>query len=75
MAELVFLIASFERLPPPLSKSTKLIPMRKRTATICLTIAVLIGSEGVSASAVFQKGVAAKDQGDFDPKLTGCEQK
>ena len=27
------------------SKSTKLIPMRKLTATLCLTFAVLLGSE------------------------------
>ena len=36
----------FSKSLPPLSKSTKLIPMRRLTATICLTLAVLLGSVG-----------------------------
>ena len=33
-------------------------PMRNLTTTICLTIAVLLGSGGVSWSADFQKGLS-----------------
>ena len=39
--------------------------MRKLTATLCLTIAVLLGSAGVSESADFQKGYAAYESGDY----------
>ena len=43
--------------------------MRHLTATICLTIAVLLGSAGVSWSAGFQKGVAAYESGDYATAL------
>ena len=39
--------------------------MRKLTATICLTFAVLLGSAGVSASADLNKGLSAFKRGDF----------
>ena len=39
--------------------------MRNLTVTICLTIAVLLGSAGVSWSADFQKGVTAYESGDY----------
>ena len=43
--------------------------MRNLTATICLTITVLLGSAGVSWSADFQKGLAAAQRGDFATAL------
>ena len=43
--------------------------MRNLTATICLTITVLLGSAGVSWSADFQKGLAAAERGDFATAL------
>jgi len=43
--------------------------MRNLTATICLTIAVLLGSAGVSESADFQKGLTAAQRGDFATAL------
>ena len=43
--------------------------MKRLTATICLTIAVLLGSVGVSASADFQKGLTAAQSGDFATAL------
>ena len=43
--------------------------MRNLTATLCLTIAVLLGSVGVSASADFEKGVAAYKSGDYATAL------
>ena len=43
--------------------------MKNLTATICLTIAVLLGSVGVSASADFQKGVTAYKNGDYATAL------
>ena len=43
--------------------------MRNLTATICLTIAVLFGSPGVSWSADFQKGLTAVQSGDFATAL------
>ena len=43
--------------------------MKNLTATICLTIAVLLGSAGVSWSADFQKGLAAHQRGDFATAL------
>jgi hypothetical protein len=43
--------------------------MRNLTATICLTIAVLFGSAGVSWSQDFQKGLAAAHSGDFATAL------
>ena len=45
------LISHLNPLLPPLSKSAKLIPMRNQTVTICLAIAVLLGS--VNAGKVF----------------------
>ena len=43
--------------------------MKRLTATLCLTIAVLLGSAGMSASADFQKGVAAFQSGDYATAL------
>ena len=43
--------------------------MRNLTATLCLTIAVLLGSVGMSASANFQKGLDAARNGDFATAL------
>ena len=43
--------------------------MRKITTIICLTIAVLLGSVGVSESADFQKGMDAAQTGDFATAL------
>ena len=43
--------------------------MRKLTATLCLTLAVLLGSAGVSASADFQKGLTAYESGDYATAL------
>ncbi len=39
--------------------------MRNLTATICLAVAVLLGSAGVSWSQDFQKGLTAAQSGDF----------
>ena len=39
--------------------------MRNLTATFCLTIAVLLGSVGMSASADFQTGLTAYKSGDY----------
>ena len=43
--------------------------MRNLTATICLAVALLIGSAGVSWSQDFQKGLAAAHSGDFATAL------
>ena len=43
--------------------------MRTLTATLCLTIAVLLGSAGVSWSADYQKGLTAAQSGDFATAL------
>jgi uncharacterized protein YecT (DUF1311 family) len=43
--------------------------MRNLTATICLTIAVLLGSAGVSWSQDFQKGLTAAQSSDFAAAL------
>jgi len=43
--------------------------MRHLTATLCLTIAVLLGSAGMSWSADFQKGLTAHDNGDYATAL------
>jgi len=43
--------------------------MKKLTATLCLTIAVLLGSMGMSASADFQKGFTAYFSGDYETAL------
>jgi TPR repeat protein len=44
-------------------------PMRNLTATLCLTLAVLLGSAGMSVSQDFQKGVDAYDTGDYSLAL------
>jgi uncharacterized protein len=43
--------------------------MRHLTATICLTLAVLLGSAGVSESADLQKGLNAYNKGDYATAL------
>jgi hypothetical protein len=43
--------------------------MKRILTTLCLTIAVLLGSTGMSWSADFQKGVAAAKSGDFATAL------
>jgi len=43
--------------------------MRKLTATLCLTLAVLLGSVRISESADFQKGLTAYDRGDYATAL------
>ena len=43
--------------------------MKKLIATICLTIAVLLGSVGVGWSADLQKGLDAANRGDFATAL------
>ena len=43
--------------------------MRKLTTTLCLTLAVLLGSVGLSWSADFQKGLTAAQSGDFATAL------
>jgi len=43
--------------------------MRTLTATLCLTLVLLLGSAGVSWSADFQKGVTAYDSGDYATAL------
>jgi hypothetical protein len=43
--------------------------MRNLTATICLTIAVLLGNAGMGWSADFQKGYAAYKSGDYATAL------
>ena len=43
--------------------------MKRTLATLCLTLAVLLGSAGVSKSADFQKGLAAAQSGDFATAL------
>ena len=43
--------------------------MRRLTATLCLTLAVLLGSVGMSFSADFQKGLDAAQSGDYATAL------
>ena len=43
--------------------------MRRLTATLCLTLAVLLGSAGMSVSQDFQKGFDAYKTGDFATAL------
>jgi TPR repeat protein len=43
--------------------------MKNLTATICLTIALLLGSAGVSWSQDFQKGLTAFQSGDYATAL------
>ena len=46
------------------SKPSISISMRKLTATLCLTIAVLLGSVGIGVSADYPKGLTAYKNGD-----------
>ena len=48
----------------------RLFPMRNLTATICLTLALLLGSAGMSWSADFQKGLTSYESGDFATALS-----
>ena len=43
--------------------------MRRLTAILCLTVAVLLGSVGVSESADYQKGLDAAKRGDYATAL------
>ena len=43
--------------------------MRHLTATLCLTLAVLLGSAGMSVSQDFQGGVDAYNRGDYATAL------
>jgi hypothetical protein len=43
--------------------------MKRLTATICLTLTVLLGSAGLSWGADFQKGMDAAQRGDFATAL------
>ena len=43
--------------------------MRTLPANICLTLTILLGSMGVSASADFQKGYTAYTSGDYATAL------
>ena len=43
--------------------------MRNLTATICLAVALLLGSAGVSWSQDFQKGLTAYESGDYATAL------
>ena len=43
--------------------------MKKLTATLCLTLALLLGSAGMSFSADFEKGLTAAQKGDFATAL------
>ena len=43
--------------------------MRRLTAILCLTLAVLLGSAGMSESADYQKGLNAAIRGDFTTAL------
>ena len=54
---------------PPNPNPSKLISMRKLTATLCLTLALILGSSGVSWSADFQKGLTAYESGDYATAL------
>ena len=39
--------------------------MRKLTATLCLTLTILLGGVGMSASGALQKGLTAYQSGDY----------
>ena len=43
--------------------------MKNLLTTLCLTVVVILGSAGTSWSAVFQKGLAAYDKGDYATTL------
>ena len=43
--------------------------MRRLTATLCLTLAVLLGSAGMSVSQDFQVGMDAARKGDYATAL------
>jgi len=62
-------------------KSTKVIPMRKLTATICLTLIIFIGSGGVSWGADLEKGITQRNlassearKGNFEEALKLLDQ-
>jgi TPR repeat protein len=50
---------------PPTSKPSKFISKQKLTATLYLTLTILLGSMGMSASADLQKGYTAYKSGDY----------
>ena len=52
-----------------LLRVTHTFTMKRLTATLCLMIAVLLGSVGMSASADFQKGLTATVSGDYATAL------
>jgi len=54
---------------PTHSKPSKFIAMKNLTATICLTLTILLGSVGVCASADYQKGFTAYKSGDYATAL------
>jgi uncharacterized protein len=54
---------------PTHSKPSTLFYMKRLTATLCLTLTILLGSVGMSASADFQKGAAAAQRGDYATAL------
>jgi TPR repeat protein len=54
---------------PPHSKLSKSNPMKNLIAIICLTLTVLLGSAGMSASADFQKGLTAAQSGGYATAL------
>ncbi len=58
---------------PTISNHSISIPMRNLTATLCLTLAVLVGSAGVSASADYQNGLDAARSGNFATALREWE--
>ena len=43
--------------------------MKNILATLCLTVAVILGCTGVSASADYQKGLTAYQSGDYATAL------
>ena len=47
--------------------------MKKSLVLFCLTLTILLGSAGMSASADFQKGVAAYKRGDYATALREWE--
>ena len=49
--------------------SSKFISMKRPAATLCLTLAVFLGSLGMSASVDFQKGLSAYGKSDYATAL------
>ena len=54
---------------PHPSIRASIFPMRHLIAILCLTLAVLLGSAGVSESADLQKGLNAYNKGDYATAL------